>query len=74
MDIIELEQEIKTLKETNAELKAFKDEYASAKQSLKRMSSRLRKLCKRLEPTNETVLEMRDIAKEIKNLCKDADA
>lgn len=72
MDILELQEEIKILREANAELTAFKNEYASAKQSLNRMSARLRKLCKRLTPTNETVLEMQDIAKEIKNLCKDA--
>jgi len=70
--MLEIQEEIKILREANAELTAFKNEYASAKQSLSRMSARLRKLCKRLTPTNETVLEMQDIAKEIKNLCKDA--
>ena len=72
MDILELEQKIKTLTEANAELTAFKSDYASAKQSLNRMSARLRKLCKRLAPTNEIVLEMQNIANEIKNLSKDA--
>ncbi len=71
MDTLELEQKIKVLTEVNAELKAFQDEYASAKQSLNRMSARLRKLCKRLAPTNEIVLEMQNIAKEIQSLSKD---
>lgn len=74
MEIFELQQKVKILEEANAELAAFKDEYASAKQSLNRMSTRLRKLCKRLTPTNETVLEMQNIAKEIKDLSKDAAA
>lgn len=52
----------------DAELQELKQEYASAKQSLNRMSTRLRKLCKRLEPTNETVLEMQKIAEEIRSL------
>jgi uncharacterized coiled-coil protein SlyX len=52
----------------DAELQELKQEYASAKQSLNRMSTRLRKLCKRLEPTNETVLEMQKIADEIRSL------
>ena len=74
MEILELQQKIKILAETNAELIAFKEEYASAKQSLNRMSARLRKLCKQLTPTNEIVLEMQNIAKEIKQLSKDATA
>lgn len=74
MDTIELEQKIKALTEENAELKAFKAEHASAKQSLNRMSARLRKLCKKLTPTSDTLLEMQNIAKEIKDLSKDATA
>jgi hypothetical protein len=74
MDILELQQKIKILTDANAELIAFKNEHASAKQSLNRMSARLRKLCKRLTPTNEIVLEMQTIAQEIKNLSKDATA
>ena len=74
MDILELHQKIQILTEANAELTAFKSEYASAKQSLNRMSARLRKLCKRLTPTNEIVLEMKNIAKEIKDLSKNATA
>jgi hypothetical protein len=54
----------------NDELKASRLEYNSAKQSLNRMSVRLRKLCKRLEPTNEIVAEMRKIADEIRNYVK----
>jgi phenylalanyl-tRNA synthetase alpha subunit len=72
MDIINFEQKIKSLTEENDKLIAFKNDYASAKQSLNRMSSRLRKLCKRLTPTNEIVIEMQNISKEIKNLVKDA--
>jgi hypothetical protein len=74
MDIFELQQEIEILREANVELTAFKEEYASSKQSLNRMSARLRKLCKRLSPTNEIVLEMQNLAKEIKDLSKDATA
>jgi uncharacterized protein (DUF3084 family) len=62
---IELQLKIEDLTKLNAELMAHKQEYASAKQSLNRMSTRLRKLCKRLTPTNEIVLEMQKIAKEI---------
>lgn len=72
MDTLELQQKIKILTEANSELMAFKDDYASAKQSLNRMSARLRKLCKKLTPSSETVVEMQNIAKEIKNLSKDA--
>jgi methyl-accepting chemotaxis protein len=63
--IIELQKEIETLSN-------FKQEYASSKQSLNRMSTRLRKLCKRLAPTSETVLEMQKIAEEIRELAKQA--
>ena len=45
---------------------ANKQAYASAKQSLNRMSTRLRKLCKRLTPTDEIVLEMQKVADEIR--------
>lgn len=69
---MELQQQIKILEDANAELMAFKAEYSSAKQSLNRMSARLRKLCKRLTPTNDIVVEMQNIAKEIKNLSRDA--
>ena len=76
MDVISTlqQQQIKLLTEANAELKSFNNEYAASKQSLNRMSARLRKLCKRLTPTNEVVLEMQNIAKEIKSLSKDATA
>lgn len=66
----ELEQKIQTLTRSNAELLAFKQEYSSAKQSLNRMSLRLRKLCKRLAPNNEIVMEMKQIAEEIRNFSK----
>jgi len=63
--IVELQLKIEDLTKLNAELMANKQEYASAKQSLNRMSTRLRKLCKRLTPTNEVVFEMKKIADEI---------
>ncbi len=69
--ITSLEEQIKMLTHTNAELMAFKQEYASAKQSLSRMSTRLRKLCKRLTPTNEVVIEMQKIADEIRDYVKE---
>lgn len=54
------------------ELMALKQEYFSAKQSLNRMSTRLRKLCKRLTPSTEIVLEMQKIADEIREHTKTA--
>lgn len=54
------------------ELTALKQEYSSAKQSLNRMSTRLRKLCKRLTPTTEIVLQMQKIADEIREYAKKA--
>lgn len=72
MEIIELEQKIHTLTKLNAELLEHKQEYCSAKQSLNRMSARLKKLCKRLEPTNDTVVEMQKIADEIREFTKQA--
>jgi len=69
-EITKLQNEIMTLKEINGELTAHKNEYLSAKQSLNRMSSRLRKLCKKLIPINETVIEMQSIANEIREHAK----
>lgn len=60
-----MQQKIEDLTKLNAELMAYKKEYASAKQSINRMSVRLRKLCKRLAPTNGIILEMQKIAGEI---------
>jgi uncharacterized protein (DUF3084 family) len=68
VEIVELQRKIEVLTTVNAELMAFKQEYFSAKQSLNRMSTRLRKLCKRLTPTNDSVLEMQKIAEEIREL------
>lgn len=67
---IELQQKIADLTKLNAELMAHKQEYVSAAQSLNRMSSRLRKLCKRLTPTNDIVIEMQKIADEIRDYVK----
>lgn len=69
-EIIELQKRNEILSKENAELKAFKNEYNSAKQSLNRMSTRLRKLCKRLAPTNEISSEMQKIADDIRDLIK----
>lgn len=68
MEIIELQKKIEDLNKENAELMAQVQDYRSSKQSFNRMSVRLRKLCKRLEPTEEIVLEMRKIAEEIREL------
>ncbi len=68
--ITELQQKIDDLTKLNAELMVHKQKYASAKQSINRMSVRLRKLCKRLTPTNEIVLEMQEIAREISDYVK----
>lgn len=68
--MIELQQKIEAITKLNAELMINKQEYASAKQSLNRMSTRLRKLCKRLTPTNEIVFEMQKIADEIREYVK----
>lgn len=65
-NIDELHQKIEELTRINTELMKHKQEYASAKQSLNRMSTRLRKLCKKLTPTSEIVLEMQNIANEIR--------
>ena len=70
MEIIELQKKIEVLTKENSELMAAKHEYNSSKQSFSRMSMRLRKLCKRLEPTDEIVLEMRKIADEIRVLTR----
>lgn len=70
MEIIELQKKIEVLTRENAELVAVKQQYSSSKQSFNRMSVRLRKLCKRLEPTDEIVLEMRKIAEEIRELTR----
>jgi hypothetical protein len=69
-EITELQLKIEGLTRLNAELMANKQEYASAAQSLNRMSTRLRKLCKRLTPTNEIVIEMQKIADEIRTHVK----
>ncbi len=71
-DIIELQQRNEILAKENAELRACRQDFFSAKQSLNRMSTRLRKLCKRLTPTSEIVLEMQKISEEIRQLSKEA--
>ncbi len=63
---------MEVLTKLDPELMAAKQNYLSAKQSLNRMSARLRKLCKRLTPVNETVVEMQKIADEIRELTKKA--
>ena len=59
------------LANTDAELKITIQKHQSAKQSLNRMSARLKKLCKKLTPTNEIVLEMQKIAAEIREMVKE---
>lgn len=68
--IAEMQDTIDVLTKANAELNAWKQEYSSAKQSLTRMSTRLRKLCKRLTPCTETVVEMQKLSDEIRELVK----
>ena len=68
--IAEMQLKIDALTKENTELKAWKQEHSSAKQSVCRMSVRLRKLCKRLTADNETVLEMQKIADDIRELVK----
>lgn len=68
--IIELQQKIEILTKENDELKACKQEFLSAKQSLNRMSARIRKLCKKLTPSDDTVLEMQKISNEIREYAK----
>jgi predicted nucleic acid-binding Zn-ribbon protein len=66
MELADLEKKIETLTLLNAELLQFKQDYFSAKQSLNRMSARLKKLCKKLEPHNDSVIEMQKLASEIR--------
>jgi hypothetical protein len=68
--IKEIQQKIDLLAQENAELRAWKQEYSSAKQSVCRMSVRLRKLCKRLTADDKTLLEMQKIADGIRELVK----
>jgi uncharacterized coiled-coil DUF342 family protein len=68
--IAEMQQKIDALTKENAELHAWKQEVNSSKQSLNRMSTRLRKLCKKLTATDETVVEMRSLADEIREHAK----
>ena len=71
--IAEMQKKIDELTQSNAELATWKQEHNSAKQSICRMSTRLRKLCKRLTPDGETVIEMQKIADEIRDLVKHGD-
>jgi len=68
--IAQMQQTIDSLTSANAELSAWKNEYNSQKQSFMRMSSRLKKLCKKLTPTSEIVVEMQQLAAEIKELAR----
>lgn len=67
-----MEEQIAEMQKTIDALNAWKQDYASAKQSICRMSIRLRKLCKRLTPDSEIVVEMRAIADEIRDLVKNS--
>jgi predicted nucleic acid-binding Zn-ribbon protein len=68
--IEELQKTIEELTKSNTELQAWKQEYSSQKQSFIRMGSRLKKICKKLTPNNETVVEMQKLSQEIKDLIK----
>jgi hypothetical protein len=70
--LAEMQMTINTLVKANAELTAWKQEYASQKQSFMRMSSRLKKLCKKLTPSSEIVVEMQQLATDIKELVREA--
>jgi len=69
-EIGELRKEIEALKQINQDLLNHQQAYASAKQSLNRMSARLKKLCKRISSTHECVAEMQEIAEEIRAYAK----
>ena len=68
----EMQKTIDDLVKANAELSAWKQEYSSQKQSFIRMSARLRKLCKKLTPSTEIVIEMQQLATEIKEFARQA--
>lgn len=68
LKIAEMQQTIDALVQENAELLEWKQKYNSHKQSIARLSTRLRKLCKKLTPATEIVLEMQQLAAEIKSL------
>ncbi len=70
--IAQMQQTIDSLTSANAELIAWKQEHNSQKQSFMRMSTRLKKLCKKLTPTSEIVVEMQQLAAEIKELARAA--
>jgi len=70
--VAEMQKTIDALQETNKELSLFKQEHGSQKQSFMRMSGRLKKLCKKLTPSSEIVVEMQQLAAEIKDLSRDA--
>lgn len=68
--IAEMQAKINSLTQTNVELLTWKQEYSSQKQSFTRMSARLRKLCKKLTPSSDIVIEMQQLALEIKDLAR----
>ena len=70
--IAEMQKTIDALTRANAELSAWKQEHSSQKQSFMRMSGRLRKLCKKLTPSTEIVVEMQQLASDIKDLTREA--
>ncbi len=73
-EIEKMQQKIDELTKANNDLMAWKQEYNSAKQSLSRLSTRLRKLCKKLTPTNDTVIIMQKLSDEIRDLVKKVDS
>jgi hypothetical protein len=69
--IDEMQKTIDSLVKANAELNAWKQEHNSQKQSFLRMSARLKKLCKKLTPSSEIVIEMQQLAQDIRELVKE---
>lgn len=68
--IAEMQSIIDALEKENTELLAWQKEFSSQKQSFMRMSIRLRKLCKRLTPSTETVVVMQELAADIRDLAR----
>lgn len=67
---MEMQHRIDELTRENIELKKWKQKYNSNLQSLCRLSTRLRKLCKRLTPTDETVVAMQKLSDDIRDQVK----
>lgn len=69
-EIERLQQKINELTKQVEELKAWKQQHSSDKQSFFRMTTRLRKLCKQLSPNEENVALMQKLAQEIREMAR----